>query len=69
MPFILQDPEGPAFRLPLDGLCPGLPVMMLGFPEAPRADVEGLSTPVAAKGHTIQHPWSYAGCIWGPRAV
>ncbi|KAL3153545.1 hypothetical protein ABBQ38_011873 [Trebouxia sp. C0009 RCD-2024] len=54
---LLKGPEGPAFRLLLDGLCPGLPVMMLGLPEAPRADLEapraeleGLSTPVAAKG-------------------
>ena len=44
-------PDGPAFRLPLQNLLPGLPVMMLGFPEASITDIKGLDSPVAAKGH------------------
>ena len=51
-------PEGPAFRLPSQSLLPGLPVMILGFPEASITDIKGLDSPVAAKGHINAIPAS-----------
>lgn len=51
-------PQGPAFRLPSRTLSPGLPVMMLCFPKESTTNVEGLDSPVIAKGHISAVPTS-----------
>ncbi len=45
-------PAGPALRWPTsDSLVPGIPVLMLGFPEAAQTGIKDLECPIAAKGH------------------
>lgn len=49
-PFGVAGPEGPAFHRQTKAFSPGTPVMLLGFPEAPQAEIDGLKSPIAARG-------------------